>query len=52
MEVTFDGGKVITAHLNGQIIKTDQPLENGGAIQLLHRLICFSHRSAHVRGFM
>jgi ribosomal protein S12 methylthiotransferase accessory factor len=30
MEVTFDGGKVITAHLNGQIIRTDQPLENGG----------------------
>ena len=24
MEVTFDGGKVITAHLNGHIIKTDQ----------------------------
>jgi putative redox protein len=31
MEVTFDGGKVITAHLNGQIIRTDQPVENGGA---------------------
>jgi ribosomal protein S12 methylthiotransferase accessory factor len=30
MEVTFDGDKVITAHLNGQIIRTDQPLENGG----------------------
>jgi putative redox protein len=30
MEVTFDGGKVITAHLNGQIIRTDQPVENGG----------------------
>jgi putative redox protein len=30
MEVTFDGGKVITAHLNGHIIRTDQPLDNGG----------------------
>ena len=31
MEVTFDGDKVITAHLNGQIIRTDQPLANGGS---------------------
>ena len=30
MEVTFDGGKVITAHLNGHIIRTDQPVDNGG----------------------
>jgi putative redox protein len=30
MEITFDGGKVITAHLNGHNISTDQPLENGG----------------------
>jgi putative redox protein len=30
MEITFDGNKVITAHLNGHIIKTDQPLENDG----------------------
>jgi putative redox protein len=30
MEVTFDGGKVITAHLNGHIIRTDQPMDNGG----------------------
>jgi ribosomal protein S12 methylthiotransferase accessory factor len=30
MEITFDGDKVITAHLNGQIIRTDQPLANGG----------------------
>lgn len=30
MEITFDGGKVITAHLNGHTIKTDQPLDNGG----------------------
>jgi ribosomal protein S12 methylthiotransferase accessory factor len=30
MEVTFDGGKVITAHLNGHIIRTDQPVNSGG----------------------
>jgi putative redox protein len=30
MEVTFDGGKVITAHLNGHIIRTDQPVKSGG----------------------
>ncbi len=30
MEVTFDGGKVITAHLNGNIIRTDQPVNSGG----------------------
>jgi len=30
MEITFDGGKVITAHLNGHEIRTDQPLDNGG----------------------
>jgi ribosomal protein S12 methylthiotransferase accessory factor len=30
MEITFDGGKVITAHLNGHIIRTDQPLDNNG----------------------
>lgn len=30
MEITFDGGKVITAHLNGHTIKTDQPVDNGG----------------------
>ena len=30
MEVTFDGGKVITAHLNGHIIRTDQPVRSGG----------------------
>ena len=30
MEVTFDGGKVITAHLNGHQIKTDQPEMGGG----------------------
>jgi ribosomal protein S12 methylthiotransferase accessory factor len=30
MEITFDGGKVITAHTHGLIIRTDQPLDNGG----------------------
>lgn len=30
MEVTFDGGKVITAHLNGHKIITDQPINGGG----------------------
>ncbi len=30
MEITFDGGKVITAHIDGHTIKTDQPLDNGG----------------------
>jgi putative redox protein len=30
MEITFDGGKVITAHLHGHLIRTDQPIENGG----------------------
>lgn len=31
MEITFDGGKVVTAHSHGHIIKTDQPLDNGGS---------------------
>ena len=30
MEITFDGGKVITAHLNGHVLKTDQPVNAGG----------------------
>jgi putative redox protein len=30
MEITFDGGKVVTAHSHGHSIKTDQPLESGG----------------------
>lgn len=30
MEITFDGGKVVTAHSYGHIIKTDQPVEGGG----------------------
>ncbi|TAL66128.1 MAG: osmotically inducible protein C, partial [Bacteroidetes bacterium] len=30
MEITFDGGKVVTAHTHGHSIRTDQPSENGG----------------------
>lgn len=30
MEITFDGGKVVTAHSHGHTIKTDQPLSSGG----------------------
>ena len=30
MEITFDGGKVITAHTHGHDIKTDQPVSSGG----------------------
>ncbi len=30
MEITFDGGKVVTAHSHGHIIRTDQPVDNGG----------------------
>ena len=30
MEITFDGGKVVTAHSHGHIIKTDQPVHSGG----------------------
>ena len=30
MEITFDGGKVVTAHSHGHIIKTDQPVDAGG----------------------
>ena len=30
MEITFDGGKVVTAHTHGHKIITDQPLDNGG----------------------
>lgn len=30
MEITFDGGKVVTAHSHGHKIMTDQPVENGG----------------------
>lgn len=30
MEITFEGGKVVTAHTHGHVIRTDQPLDNGG----------------------
>lgn len=30
MEITIDGGKVITAHIGIHEIRTDQPLNNGG----------------------
>lgn len=30
MEITLDGGKVVTAHINGKTIKTDQCVKNGG----------------------
>jgi len=30
LEITLDGGKVITAHLDGHTIRTDQPVDNGG----------------------
>ncbi|MFZ2338380.1 MAG: OsmC family protein [Bacteroidales bacterium] len=30
IEITFDGGKVVTAHTGGHQIRTDQPLDNGG----------------------
>ena len=30
MEITFDGGKIITAHTHGHTIITDQPVDNGG----------------------
>lgn len=30
MEITFDGGKVVTAHSHGHIIRTDQPVDSGG----------------------
>ena len=30
MEITFDDGKVVTAHTHGHFIRTDQPLDNGG----------------------
>jgi putative redox protein len=31
MEITFDGGKVVTAHTHGHSIRTDQPPDSGGA---------------------
>jgi putative redox protein len=30
MEITFDGGKVVTAHSHGHEIRTDQPVSSGG----------------------
>lgn len=30
MEITFDGGKVITAHTHHHTIRTDQPADSGG----------------------
>jgi ribosomal protein S12 methylthiotransferase accessory factor len=30
MEITFDGGKVVSAHSRGHVIKTDQPVSGGG----------------------
>ena len=30
MEITFEGGKVVTAHTRGHRIRTDQPEDNGG----------------------
>lgn len=30
MEITFDGGKIVTAHFKGHSIKTDQPESSGG----------------------
>src|SRR5664279_3416722 len=30
IEITFDGGKVVTTHSHGHIIKTDQPVISGG----------------------
>lgn len=30
MEITFDGGKVITAHFKGHSVRTDQSVKNGG----------------------
>jgi ribosomal protein S12 methylthiotransferase accessory factor len=30
MEITFDGGKVVSAHSHGHTIKTDQPVDSGG----------------------
>ncbi len=31
MEITFEGGKVVTALTHGHKIRTDQPVENGGS---------------------
>jgi putative redox protein len=31
MEIKFEGGKVVTAYTHGHVIRTDQPLDNGGS---------------------
>jgi putative redox protein len=31
MEIIFEGGKVVAAHTRGHVIRTDQPLDNGGS---------------------
>ncbi len=30
IEITLDGGKAVTAHINGKTIRTDQSVRNGG----------------------
>lgn len=30
MEITFDGGKVVSAHTRSHVIRTDQPADSGG----------------------
>ena len=30
MEITLENGKVVVAHFNEHVIRTDQPLDNGG----------------------
>jgi putative redox protein len=31
MEIKFEGGKVVAAYTHGHVIRTDQPLDNGGS---------------------
>lgn len=31
MEITFEGGKIVTAHFKGFNVKTDQPAKSGGS---------------------
>ena len=31
MEITFEGGKIVTAFYRGHIIRTDQPVNSGGS---------------------
>jgi putative redox protein len=30
MEITFDGGKIVSAHTKDHVIRTDQPVSSGG----------------------